>query len=144
VLWLLEAHAPAEVDPKGSSTLLAPKIQAYQLYCLISMLNLLLSGRSPPPHTQVNPRLHALHQEASLSAGHRGPAVTTKPSHRNTPTAPSKSWSPSPPLTGNLPHCGCQEICFPKVQKSPSTPTVLHHGRAPASPLRIENTRLPM
>jgi hypothetical protein len=121
------------------------KIQFHQLYCPMGVLNFLLSFRSQLLNAQVNPRLHALvfcwQQGASLPTDHR--ALTTKPSCERAPAAPSKSGNPVPPLSGNLPHWGCQETFFPKAQKGADFPPLPDHGRAPASLLKRENTRFP-
>jgi hypothetical protein len=140
LLWLLEAHR-ASIAWQAMEDSSLPSLLPHRYP------QLLLSGRSPPSHMQVNPMLcsmlcYSVGARSLAFPEHRGPVF--KSSYRCTPIAPLKSLNSAPLLSGNLPHCGCQEICFPKAQKVPSLSTMSDYGRAPVSPLKSEDdTRFP-
>jgi hypothetical protein len=53
--WLLEAHAPMQLDPRATTGWWSPGNSSPWPCCLTGTLNMLHSARSLPLHTQVNP-----------------------------------------------------------------------------------------
>jgi hypothetical protein len=70
------------------------------------------------------------------------PGTNYKPSSGWATAVPSKCRNPAPPLSGNLPFCGCQDTCFPKAQKVLPLFTVPGHRRAPGSPLKSKKWQI--
>jgi hypothetical protein len=91
-------------------------------------------------------RLHTLlicwYQEASLSTEHRGPVLSTMPSHGRAPIAPSKSRIPALPLNGNLPLWGAKRTAFTRHKKAQHSHCAWPWG-VPASPLKSGKGRFP-
>jgi hypothetical protein len=135
---------PSTIRPQGLCCLAGTRRFKPSSLLLTGTLYLLLSVRSPLPHVQVNPRLHALTfcwdqdplQIAEVHSQHQAFL-------QGAPIALSKVRNAAPPLSGSLPHCGCQEIYFPKAQKCPGLYTMLDHRRALVSPLKTKNTSFP-
>jgi hypothetical protein len=140
LLWLLEAHAHAQVDPRASAALWAQKIQAHWFCCsIMGTLNLLLYEQKPAS-TLANESQAPCFAIMLVPGGfpppeHGGTVLSTMPFCRRAPTSLSKCGNPGPPLSGNLPLCGCPETCFPKAWKGPGFPTMPDYGRAHTSPL---------
>jgi hypothetical protein len=60
------------------------------------------------------------------------------------PLPDQRAGTLAPSMSANLPLCGHQEICFPKVHRGPALPASPEQGIGPVPPLRVETTAPPL
>jgi hypothetical protein len=124
--WLLEAHAPTQIEPRSSTALWAPDDSSSPV--LLPHWNPQLATQCQEPATTHPSEPQApgfaifWHQEASLLTEHRGPALPTVPDSKRTLAPPPKSKNARFPTEGRKAiTCHCRQHhkpCPPKYTEA--------------------------